>query len=676
MLTTYRNDARNFVEKFEKRVAGSAQALAAASENVANAEGTPETPTTEADATGAVSERSRPEARMQRRRKAIIISMLKGMITVRKGGAGRDFKEANVIKVSCCAYDPEEAQLIAQVVVEEFKKYFDATYNNKSEFVRSEIEKHQAALHAEIEEKTRELMEYINGSAGVYVGNEENNPLLTSLIKMSESSVAIDLEIMRWNTRLNNLEDALMGREVEDVPTHELISMLGANDEDPILTLMLNTARGSQDTETLSSEMLVAAAQQRDREEILKLQQDLTTLQSKYADDHRSVVELKERIALRQKEYDEKLAQVTDVAKFGAINYSDFFRGYVSAVRQHVQQLSEEQREIEQYIADHNDDVRRMNEYREGLEARKVALESLKAMHQNFGQSLESLALVSNVNEYELRVAEPSLNYMPVYPSLVKFAFVGFALGFVAGFGLAYLVDVCDATFRSPNEIVRVLRVPILTQLPSFKAALKDATPKKKKEARDARKPTPELLAYYKPNAPVCEVFRQIRTRLFNQKSDGRGRVILNTSPHPSDGKTMFFSNLAVKIAETGKSVILLDCDLRKPDIHKWFGVENKEGVSNVLSGEITLDEALRATPVKNLTVVTAGSRRKNPAELVAGAEFEALLEELRARYDVVLIDSPPILYVSDAASMATQVDGVTYVFRIRRRGRPEVVQG
>ncbi|MBR4976821.1 MAG: polysaccharide biosynthesis tyrosine autokinase, partial [Thermoguttaceae bacterium] len=678
LLGKYRQDAPRFGESFNLRVAASARLVA---ESKGAAPATQENKTSEQTETVVAEAQedkrdSSAEAKEERRKKAIAIGMLRKMLSVKKGGNGRDFEDANVISVSCVTLDPEEAQLIVQIVVDEFKKYFNATYNNKSEFVRKEIEKHQAALHVEIEQKTRELLDLVSAANITHLGNEENNPLLARLIGMSEGQVAIDLEIMKWNTRLTSLEDALAGRDIRDVPTHEIISMLGASDNDTVLTQMLNTARGSQDTETLSAGMMATTARQRAEEEVAKVKAELSAEGLKYADSHPKIIELEKRLALSEEHLATTMENISDVGSIGTINYPEFFEGYVNAVRQKINELSELQMKTEEYMHSYDAEVRKMNEYREELAAKRVALESLKTMHQNFGQSLESLALVSNVDEHELRIAEPSLNYVAVYPNLIKFAFVGFALGFIAGFALAYLVDVCDATFRSPSEIVRTLRVPILTQLPSFKSALKDATPKKKKEAREARQPDPELLAYYKPNAPACEVFRQIRTRLFNQPSTGRGRVVLNTSPHPSDGKTMFFSNLAVKIAEMGKSVVLCDGDLRKPDVHKWFGLENKEGVSNVLSGDATLESVLRTTPVKNLTVVTAGTRRKNPAELVAGAEFDALLEELRSKFDVVLIDSPPTLYVSDAASMATRVDGVTYVFRVRRRGRPDVVAG
>ena len=115
---------------------------------------------------------------------------------------------------------------------------------------------------------------------------------------------------------------------------------------------------------------------------------------------------------------------------------------------------------------------------------------------------------------------------------------------------------------------------------------------------------------------------------------------------------------------------------MRKPDIHKMFGVNNELGLSNILLGECGIEDGVTDIPIKNLKIMTAGTRSKkqSPAELIAGQGFDEMLTTLREQFDVILIDTPPVLYVNDAATIAPRTDGVLYVFRIRRRGRPDVV--
>ncbi|MBQ1278693.1 MAG: hypothetical protein IIY07_08625, partial [Thermoguttaceae bacterium] len=411
LLGKYRQEASQFVQNFNLRVEASARLVAEtkgvaleSQENDANAETEPNETETDDEIVAADAQTqtsgSSVAAKDEHRKKAIAIGMLRKMLSVKKGGKGRDFEDANVISVSCVTLDPEEAQLIVQVVVDEFKKYFHATYNNKSEFVRKEIEKHQAALHVEIEEKTRELLDLASSADVTHMGSEENNPLLARLVGMSEGQVAIDCEIIKWNTRLTSLEDALMGRDIKDVPTHEIISMLGSSDDDTVLSQMLNTARGSQDTETLSAGMMATSARQRAEEEVAKVKAELSAEGLKYADSHPKIIELEKRLALSEEHLATTMASISNVGSIGTINYHEFFEGYVSAVRQKIAELSEIQMKLEDYMHSYDAEVRQMNEYREELAAKRVALESLKTMHQNFGQSLESLALVSNVEDF------------------------------------------------------------------------------------------------------------------------------------------------------------------------------------------------------------------------------------------------------------------------------------
>ena len=133
---------------------------------------------------------------------------------------------------------------------------------------------------------------------------------------------------------------------------------------------------------------------------------------------------------------------------------------------------------------------------------------------------------------------------------------------------------------------------------------------------------------------------------------------------------------MAVMLAEADKKVLLIDGDIRKPDVHKKFNLKNQEGFAELLAGTRTEDELARPTKLKNLSVITAGLQRKNPSEKFIAANLTQLFERLKTKYDYVLVDSSPVLYVSDVCNVAAKVDGVIYVFRIRRNGQPDVTQG
>jgi len=146
--------------------------------------------------------------------------------------------------------------------------------------------------------------------------------------------------------------------------------------------------------------------------------------------------------------------------------------------------------------------------------------------------------------------------------------------------------------------------------------------------------------------------------------------VIQITSPHPGDGKSTLSSNLAVTIAQSGKKVIIVDADFRRPRVHKIFGIPNEVGMSTAIAGDIDIADAIQQTPVANLDCLTCGAKPDNPSELLTSARFEELLALLREKYDFVLVDTPPVLAVTDPSAVAARVDGVLLTIRVNNKSR------
>lgn len=170
------------------------------------------------------------------------------------------------------------------------------------------------------------------------------------------------------------------------------------------------------------------------------------------------------------------------------------------------------------------------------------------------------------------------------------------------------------------------------------------------------------LIAKVDAKSPVSEAYRTIRTNIqFSQIAGKELKTILITSPTPNEGKSTTISNLGVVMAQAGKNVVVVDCDFRNPTQHKIFGLPNK-GISNCISAGDSLDSVMQATSVPNLWVIPSGPVAPNPSELLGSDRMSELLAELSARFDYVLVDTPPIMPVTDAAVMASKVDGVIMV--------------
>ena len=184
---------------------------------------------------------------------------------------------------------------------------------------------------------------------------------------------------------------------------------------------------------------------------------------------------------------------------------------------------------------------------------------------------------------------------------------------------------------------------------------------------------TRKLIVYEDAKSPIAEAYRTLRTNIQFSKTDGDLKTIMFTSSGPGEGKSTTIANTAVALAQSGKKVILVDCDLRKPVQHKIFGKRNR-GVTNILVEEIEANHFIQDTQVENLRLLTSGPIPPNPSELLGSTKMQELINYLKTQADYVIIDAPPVIAVTDASVLASRVDGVTLVIN-SGSVRPEMAQ-
>ncbi|WP_068776164.1 CpsD/CapB family tyrosine-protein kinase [Paenibacillus sp. FJAT-26967] len=170
------------------------------------------------------------------------------------------------------------------------------------------------------------------------------------------------------------------------------------------------------------------------------------------------------------------------------------------------------------------------------------------------------------------------------------------------------------------------------------------------------------LITHSNPKSHIAEAYRTLRTSIQFSSVDHEIKCILITSAQPEEGKSTTAANLAIAYAQENKKVLLIDADLRKPTLHKTFNVSNRTGLTHILVSRQEGDQALIETEIPNLTLLTSGPIPPNPAELLGSNRMETFLEEVRNWYDIVIIDSPPLLAVTDSQIIAAKTDGVVLV--------------
>jgi len=248
------------------------------------------------------------------------------------------------------------------------------------------------------------------------------------------------------------------------------------------------------------------------------------------------------------------------------------------------------------------------------------------------------------------------------------YLFVGGILGVGAGFGLAYLAEVTDRSFQTPDEIRKQLGHPILGHIPTIRVD--------DQEKKQGSKVEGQLCTWHKPKSTEAEAYRGLRTGLYFSTQNRGHQVIQITSPNAGDGKSTLSGNLSISIAQSGKRIVLIDADMRKPRVHKIFGLENQEkGLSTLIEGKSTIPESTLASEIPNLFLIPCGPRPANPAELLTSPRFAQLLEELRQLYDIVIVDTPPLLGVSDPCVVAPRMDGVILNILLNKSARSSAMR-
>jgi len=170
------------------------------------------------------------------------------------------------------------------------------------------------------------------------------------------------------------------------------------------------------------------------------------------------------------------------------------------------------------------------------------------------------------------------------------------------------------------------------------------------------------LISVTNPKSPISEAYRTLRTNISFSAVDEDLRVIMVTSAGPGEGKSTTVANLAATYAQSDKRTVLIELDLRKPTVHKTFKLSNRLGISHVLTKQASLDEVIQDTDITNLSAITAGMIPPNPSELVGSKALGAILEQLKEQFDQIIIDTPPVLALTDAQLIATHCNGVVLV--------------
>ena len=326
------------------------------------------------------------------------------------------------------------------------------------------------------------------------------------------------------------------------------------------------------------------------------------------------------------------------------------------------------------------------NNLRMEVETRRQMLDELLRRQSE----TDVTAKLQATRESNVRVVDRALlPGAPFAPSMRRGVGMGVGLGLFLGIACIFLLEYLDRSIKTAEEAERVLGLPVLAVIPDVvdrgnrygygvyaegKKRKRRTLPlfgkaREKRPEQDAK--DIELLPQTKPRHAVSEAYRSLRTALLLSSAE-QLRAVALTSAQSGEGKTATAANLAVVMAQLGRQVLLIDADLRKPRLHRVFNLSNREGLVHSLAGGEPVEKLTQATSVPGLFVLPSGTIPPNPSELLASDRMRELLVAAQRRFDLVIVDTPPLLAVTDASVVGTMVDGTIFCLHAGRVLREE----
>ncbi len=310
-------------------------------------------------------------------------------------------------------------------------------------------------------------------------------------------------------------------------------------------------------------------------------------------------------------------------------------------------------------------EANRLNESAIDFSLLKRDVETNRTLYEGLLEKLKEAGVTAGLRSNNIRpVDEARVPTAPAEPDVPRNLAFALALGITTGIGLAFLLEGIDNTVRTPEQAQTISALPSLGMIPLGSKLGPEASGGQRLMLASSKEAV-ELVAQVRPQSQMAESYRALRTCLLLTSVGAPPKVILITSALPQEGKTTTSINTAIVLAQKGTRVLLIDADLRRPSIHRTFGMGPKVGLSNVLTGSATLQQAIVRSPLlPTLSVLPAGTPPPNPAELLASPNMKDVLAELREQYDHIVLDTPPTLSVTDAVVASTRADAVVLVIR------------
>lgn len=556
-------------------------------------------------------------------------------------------RRTNIIELSYESKRPESAVAVVNAVVQAYLEFMETTHKGTAGQLIAVLTKEKEQVEEKLEIKQNELLaaRRQTGDLGIKPDGTIAHPIIQRAISVNEEIIKAQQKRIELQGILASVETAARtGESLEP----QLMSMDNGAGRELILSELGLSGRDA----TVQAEL---------EKSMLDDQAKLRMLQEHLGPNHPDVQETVQRIQLTQQYLAGYSGHVQD--RLSGLKDKQLAPMLLQLVRQKLVETSAQENYLRQSFAEAQTEAVRLNGDLAQVEILEHDVKWMRNLRDVLLNQIANIDLRQDQGEIRTAVvSEPAIE-PAIWPNGKRIAIMALLAGALAGLAIVYVLDVLDDRFRSPQEMQFHLGLPILAVVRPT-----DGLPASGLEA---------IQAHVAPNAPKSEAFRTLRTTLaFSGKPTER---LVVCSAEPGDGKTTVLVNLGTSFAYSGKKTLLIDADMRRPGLTRLLELRGRSGLSELLSSSEALiplaRQSILPSGIASLDVLPSGNWSAQAAELLLGNRFKELLAWAEGNYDQILIDSPPILATSDAATISQLVDGVVLVVQPGKNQRRIVIR-
>jgi succinoglycan biosynthesis transport protein ExoP len=527
-------------------------------------------------------------------------------------------KTDDIIDISSDSPEPDEAARLVNAVVDSYRSYHATSKRSTSgEFLKI-LQKEKQDRDKELAEKLKAMMAL--KSKNIALAFEDRN-----------SNIILD--------RLDTLSAELTQAELQTVEAKSVYDNYKSMMDDP-------------------AKLKIFAESERAKGVFIPNVNEWSQLETEFEQLNMQLSDLQNQPAPSQSAVNALQTKVNQIDNKLALMYRKFAETQLAIAEQQYIAAKQKQEQIAGYFEAQRQEALKFTKQLAEFTILKSDFEQTKKFCDILDDSIKATNLTEDTGSLNISVLESARPAdKPSKPPKARYMAIALLVGIVLGGAVAFIRDRMDQRLRSMEEINAALDLPAVGVVPSMSRSEEPATRGKK--------------VYLDSRSVWAETYRTMRTAVLFSDTKAKSRTILVTSPEAGDGKTTVVSNLAIAMAQDGQKTLILEADFRKPMQNKIFGVnhENK-GISSVLAGTDELDEAIKTTCVSGLDLLTCGPDVPNPSETLHSESFTKLVKLLAKRYDRIIVDSPPVLPVTDAQILASVCQITILVLRAEKSTR------